>query len=72
MKNLIVSTFLIIVTGLSFIDSRDDASKTILVIDYDNGTQDKLVIDKKLIKSYNKYILWTAVQQILDKKENNK
>lgn len=69
MKKLIVSIF-IIVTSLSFRDSDDDKRKTYLIVEYDNGTQTKILMDKDKIKTYNKDILWHVVEQALTNKDN--
>jgi hypothetical protein len=49
MKQFLLSALFISVLYIDFIDSKTDPSKSIVVVTYDNGIVDNLVVDKQLL-----------------------
>jgi hypothetical protein len=57
----------LVVTSVEFIDSRDDASKTYIILKYDSGQEDKLILDKKDLTCHT--CIWNAVNKVLDERK---
>lgn len=54
MKHIIIILFLMVI-GIKFLDGAD-STKAVLVLTYDNGIEDKIVVDKKTLKQNVSYI----------------
>lgn len=72
MKNIIVAMFMAItVTDLYWLDGDGDRTKSVLVIEYSDGTVDKLIVDKKELNSRHITKIVESADKIIQGREHN-
>lgn len=70
MKNLIALLFVgICAINIDYVDSRTDKNKSLVVVTFEDGSIDRLQVDKKDLGSD---AVVNAVMQIIDTRQDNK
>lgn len=71
LSNLAIIALAVVVTDISIVDGDGDRSKAVVLIDYSDGTTDKLVVDKTMV-SEDYPAIERAVLKIIDQRERRK
>jgi hypothetical protein len=68
MKNLISILFVLTLVNAYWLDSDGDKTKSVLFLEYSDGTTDRLVVDKKDLLRKNVSKIVNEASKLIDKK----
>lgn len=69
MKNLISVLFALTLVNAYWLDGDGDKTKSVLFLEYSDGTTDRLIVDKKDLLHKNVSKIVNEASKLIDKKE---